>query len=144
MEFLSDGNHKTAESFERVFDTKVRGALMLSKLIHDDVKFVVFFSSVAGAFGNRGQVDYASANDALDKIAHSLQSRVKGRVLSVNWGPWAGQGMVSEELEREYARKGIGLIPLTEGVDALLKELKHGERDDTQVVLMCASTESMK
>lgn len=135
--------HKTNESFERVFDTKVRGALVLSKIIRDDVKCVVFFSSVAGAFGNRGQIDYASANDALDKIAHSLQGRVKGRVLSVNWGPWAGRGMVSEELEREYARKGIGLIPLEEGVDALIKELMFGKKDDTQVVLMCASVESM-
>ena len=135
--------HKTEESFERVFDTKVRAALVLSNVIRDDVKFVVFFSSVAGAFGNRGQIDYASANDTLDKIAHSLQSRVNGRVLSVNWGPWAGKGMVSAELEREYARKGIGLIPLSEGVDALLNELKHGDREDAQVVLMCASVESM-
>lgn len=117
---------------------------MLSKLIRDDVKFVVFFSSVAGAFGNRGQVDYATANDALDKIAHSMQARLKGRVLSVNWGPWAEMGMVSAELEREYLRKGIGLIPVAEGVDALIKELKHGNREDAQVVLMCASAESMR
>jgi acyl transferase domain-containing protein/NAD(P)H-dependent flavin oxidoreductase YrpB (nitropropane dioxygenase family)/NAD(P)-dependent dehydrogenase (short-subunit alcohol dehydrogenase family)/acyl carrier protein len=135
--------HKTAESFQRVFDTKVRGALMIHKLIRDDVKFVVFFSSVAGAFGNRGQVDYASANDVLDKIAHALRARVKGRVLSVNWGPWAGTGMVSPELEREYARKGIGLIPVTEGVDALLQELQFGGKEDTQVVFMCATPESM-
>lgn len=134
--------HKTSESFQRVFDTKVRGALMLYKLIRDDVKFVVFFSSVAGAFGNRGQVDYASANDVLDKLAHALQARVKGRVLSVNWGPWADTGMVSAELEREYARKGIGLIPLQQGVDALLRELSFGRKEDTQVVLMCGTPDS--
>jgi len=135
--------HKTNESFERVFDTKVRGALVLSNHLRDDVKFVVFFSSVASAFGNRGQIDYAAANDALDKIAHSLQARVKGRVLSVNWGPWAGTGMVSEELERQYASKGIGLIPLDEGVDALINELRHGNPNDAQIVLMCATPESI-
>ncbi|MBV2235669.1 MAG: SDR family NAD(P)-dependent oxidoreductase [Sterolibacterium sp.] len=135
--------HKTAESFQRVFDTKVRGALMLYKLLREDVRFVVFFSSVASAFGNKGQVDYATANDVLDKIAHALQLRVKGRVLSVNWGPWAGTGMVSAELEREYARKGIGLIPLEAGVTALLQELQFGRREDTQVVFMCATPESM-
>lgn len=135
--------HKTPESFQRVFDTKVRGALMLYKLLRDDVKFVVFFSSVASAFGNKGQIDYATANDVLDKIAHALQVRVKGRVLSVNWGPWAGTGMVSAELEREYARKGIGLIPVSEGVEALLQELQFGSREDTQVVFMCATPESM-
>lgn len=134
---------KTAESFQRVFDTKVRGALMLYKHLREDVRFVVFFSSVASAFGNRGQIDYASANDVLDKIAHALRSRFQGRILSVNWGPWAGTGMVSAELEREYARQGIGLIPLDAGIDALLRELQSGTRSDSQVVFMCATPQSM-
>ncbi|WP_299691095.1 type I polyketide synthase [Hydrocarboniphaga sp.] len=132
---------KTDESFGRVFDTKVHGALILDKLIRDDVKFVVFFSSVASAFGNRGQVDYASANDVLDKLAHSWQTRIAGRVLSVNWGPWADTGMVSESLKNEYQRKGIGLIPQNEGVDALLRELSTGA-GDSQVVLMCGKPDS--
>ncbi|WP_162932350.1 type I polyketide synthase [Solimonas sp. K1W22B-7] len=132
---------KTDESFGRVFDTKVGGALALRKRIRDDVKFVVFFSSVASAFGNRGQVDYASANDVLDKLAYSWQQRIAGRVLSVNWGPWADTGMVSESLKNEYQRKGIGLIPQQEGVDALLRELSQ-RQGDPQVVLMCGKPES--
>ena len=132
---------KTDESFGRVFDTKVGGALALRKRIRDDVKFVVFFSSVASAFGNRGQVDYASANDVLDKLAYSWQQRIAGRVLSVNWGPWADTGMVSESLKNEYQRKGIGLIPQEEGVAALLRELAQAQ-GDSQVVLMCGKPES--
>ena len=62
--------------------------------------------------------------------------------MSVNWGPWADTGMVSAELEREYARRGIGLIPLDAGVDALLRELSFGRREDTQVVLMCGTPAS--
>ena len=133
---------KSLESFQRVFDTKVRGALVLHKTIRDDVRFVVFFSSVAGAFGNRGQVDYAAANDVLDKIAHVWQARIAGRVLSVNWGPWADTGMVSEALEREYRRKGIGLIAQEEGVAALLRELAQVDGGAPQVVLMCGQPES--
>jgi acyl transferase domain-containing protein/NAD(P)H-dependent flavin oxidoreductase YrpB (nitropropane dioxygenase family)/acyl carrier protein len=127
---------KTEESFNRVFDTKVRGAMSLHAFIRDDVKFVVFFSSVASAFGNRGQADYASANDVLDKLAHSWQARIPGRILSVNWGPWADTGMVSDSLKKEYERKGIGLIPQEEGVKALLLELSSAGTE-TQVVLMC-------
>jgi NAD(P)-dependent dehydrogenase (short-subunit alcohol dehydrogenase family) len=134
---------KSVESFTRVFETKVRGAVTLCKVLRDDVGFVVFFSSVASVFGNRGQTDYAAANDILDKLAHSLQARVQGRVLSVNWGPWAGKGMVSPELEREYARRGIGLIPLHDGVELLLHELREGDREDVQVIMMCGSPESM-
>ncbi|WP_051361928.1 type I polyketide synthase [Solimonas soli] len=132
---------KTVDSFVRVFDTKVRGALVLDRRIRDDVKFVVFFSSVASAFGNRGQVDYASANDVLDKLAHRWQARIPGRVLSVNWGPWADTGMVSESLKNEYQRKGIGLIPQSQGVHALLRELS-AKRGDTQVVFMCGKPEN--
>jgi acyl transferase domain-containing protein/NAD(P)H-dependent flavin oxidoreductase YrpB (nitropropane dioxygenase family)/NAD(P)-dependent dehydrogenase (short-subunit alcohol dehydrogenase family) len=132
---------KTDESFGRVFDTKVRSALILNRLIRDDVKFVVFFSSVASAFGNRGQVDYASANDVLDKLAHHWQTRIGGRVISVNWGPWADTGMVNDALRNDYARKGIGLIPQVAGVEALLRELSIS-RGDSQIVLMCGKPES--
>jgi acyl transferase domain-containing protein/NAD(P)H-dependent flavin oxidoreductase YrpB (nitropropane dioxygenase family)/NAD(P)-dependent dehydrogenase (short-subunit alcohol dehydrogenase family)/acyl carrier protein len=132
---------KTVESFTRVFETKVRSAVTLCKMLRDDVSFVVFFSSVASVFGNRGQADYAAANDTLDKLAHALQARVQGRVLSVNWGPWAGKGMVSPELEREYARRGIGLIPLHDGVELLLRELRGGDRENVQIVMMCGNPE---
>jgi hypothetical protein len=107
------------------------------------VKFVVFYSSVASVFGNRGQVDYAAANDVMDKLAYSLQSRISGRAVSINWGPWSGKGMVSPELEREYARRGVKLIALQDGIDALLTELRCDRREDVQVVYMCGSPESM-
>ena len=94
-------------------------------------------------FGNRGQVDYAAANDALDKIAWWLGARVEGRVLSVNWGPWQGTGMVSAELAREHARRGMGLVPPDAGVAALLDELRIGSAKDRQVVLMCGDAEPL-
>jgi NAD(P)-dependent dehydrogenase (short-subunit alcohol dehydrogenase family) len=125
---------KTADSFDRVFDTKVAGALTLAERLRGDVGFLVFFSSIAGAFGNRGQSDYAAANDALDKLAHTLSRCMLGRIVSINWGPWSQGGMVSPELEREYQRRGIGLIPPDEGVARLFEEISRGR--DAQVVLM--------
>ena len=130
--------HKTPESFERVFATKLDGARMLESKLRDDVKLVVLFSSISGAFGNRGQVDYAAAGDALDKLAWRLQRRIAGRVVSIDWGPWAGTGMVSADLEREYAKRNIGLIEPELGVEALLAEL-GGERGDAQVILTAFS-----
>jgi hypothetical protein len=121
-----------------VFATKVAGASILASKLRSDVRFVVFFSSIAGAFGNRGQIDYAAANDALDKLAWSLNHRVAGRVVSIGWGPWAGAGMVSPELEREYGRRGISLIDPDRGVDCLLHELRDGAAADAQVILMSA------
>ncbi len=126
---------KTPESFARVFDTKVNAATVLHAKLRKDVGFVVFFSSISSAFGNRGQVDYAAANDVLDRLAHRWQAQITGRVVAVNWGPWAGAGMVSDQLRQEYERQGIGLIPQDEGVDALLRELAAPVRDP-QVLLM--------
>jgi hypothetical protein len=125
---------KTPESFARVFATKVAGARTLAERLRKDVRFVALFASVSGAFGNRGQVDYAAANDALDKLALSLSRRVDGRVVALDWGPWAGAGMVSPALAREYARRGIDLIDVERGVAAFLAELRGGARD-AQVIL---------
>ncbi|MGM0576637.1 MAG: SDR family NAD(P)-dependent oxidoreductase [Myxococcota bacterium] len=141
---LDDGllEQKTPESFSRVFDTKVAGASTLAERLRSDVRLVVFFGSVSGAFGNKGQVDYAAANDAMDKLAHGLSSRVDGRVVSIDWGPWGGGGMVSPELEREYARRGIGLIDPDGGVAAFLDEIDRPE-GEAQVILMRATPQSL-
>ncbi len=62
--------------------------------------------------------------------------------MAVDWGPWAGTGMVSPELAREYERRGIGLIDPDEGVAAALAELRAGV-PEPQVVAMCAAPESL-
>jgi NAD(P)-dependent dehydrogenase (short-subunit alcohol dehydrogenase family) len=132
---------KTEASFARVFDTKVHAAEVLLQKIRADVGFVVFFSSVSSVFGNRGQADYAAANDVLDTLARQWQAQIPGRVVAINWGPWADTGMVSESVRQEYARKGIGLIPQDAGVAALLREIASEARDP-QVVLMCGAPEN--
>jgi NAD(P)-dependent dehydrogenase (short-subunit alcohol dehydrogenase family) len=127
---------KEPESFARVYGTKVDGARSLLAGLRDDVRFVVLFGSVSGVFGNRGQADYSAANDALDSLAHQWSARCAGRVVAVDWGPWAGGGMVSPVLEREYARRGITLIDPAAGVSSLLAEIA-ASRGPAQVVYMC-------
>jgi NAD(P)-dependent dehydrogenase (short-subunit alcohol dehydrogenase family) len=128
--------HKTLESFERVFDTKVAGALTLVAKLREDTRLIVFFSSAAAVFGNAGQTDYAAANDVLDRLAIHLAESRPMRAISVAWGPWDSAGMVSEELRREYDRRGIGLIPLQAGVAGLLDEIDEPHADAARVVLM--------
>jgi hypothetical protein len=103
----------------------------------------VLFASVSGVFGNAGQVDYAAANSALDVIAHHRR-RLPGaaRVVAVDWGPWAGTGMVGAELAREYGRRGIGLIEPGDGVACALAELRHG-LPAPQVIVMAASPDAL-
>ncbi|HET7693028.1 MAG TPA: SDR family NAD(P)-dependent oxidoreductase [Gemmatimonadota bacterium] len=131
--------HKTVESFERVFDTKVAGALTLVAKLREDTRLIVFFSSAAAVFGNAGQTDYAAANDVLDRLAIHLAESRPVRAISVAWGPWDSAGMVSAELRREYDRRGIGLIPPQAGVAGLLDEIDEPHADAARVVLMGAA-----
>jgi len=127
---------KTPESFDRVFDTKVDSAFVLSrKLKPEALKFLVFFSSVAGRFGNHGQGDYAAANEVLNKIAADLQRRWPGRVVSIDWGPWATAGMVSPELKKQFAERGVELIPMELGRRKLNDELSHGHKGESGVII---------
>ncbi|MCM9083247.1 SDR family NAD(P)-dependent oxidoreductase [Streptomyces spororaveus] len=140
---LRDGllRDKQPADFGAVFTTKVAGARHLAAAAaeHGDgpaPRFLALFGSVAGVYGNRGQCDYAAANDALDGLAHTWAASFPGRVLSVDWGPWAAEagGMVTPELERAYVRRGIPLIAPDAGAAAFLDELAYGS--DVQVVLM--------
>ncbi|MGR3931826.1 SDR family oxidoreductase [Streptomyces sp. BRA346] len=132
---------KSAESFGRVFGTKVDGARTLLDALAElpePPAFTVLFGSISAALGNRGQVDYAAANDALETLGAQWRARTGRRALTVHWGPWAPTGthggMVTPELGREYARRGIALIDPEEGALALLRELAWGEEPDPAVV----------
>ncbi|MDX1624041.1 MAG: SDR family NAD(P)-dependent oxidoreductase, partial [Gemmatimonadota bacterium] len=130
---------KSWDSFARVFETKVLGARQLLEGLREGVRFVVFFSSLSSLFGNRGQTDYASANEVLDKLALRWNGELADRVLSVNWGPWDEAGMVDGTLRRSFLRRGIGMIPPEEGVRILLEELASGDPDTAQLVIAAGS-----
>jgi NAD(P)-dependent dehydrogenase (short-subunit alcohol dehydrogenase family) len=71
---------KTPDSFARVYATKVDGARALASELRGDTRFLVLIGSVSGVFGNRGQADYAAANDALDDLAWLWSATRPGRV----------------------------------------------------------------
>ncbi|MEU3628483.1 polyketide synthase [Amycolatopsis coloradensis] len=132
---------KDEHSFRTVYGTKVDGArALLDALEHFGVRpgFVTFFGSIAAVLGNRGQTDYAAANDALETLGEQWADRTGCRALTVHWGPWAPSGdhagMVSPELAREYERREVALIDPDEGTAALLRELAYGPADVRSVL----------
>lgn len=128
---------KSPDSFARVFRTKVDGALALLKAVQPQtLRFMVFFSSVSGRFGNAGQADYAAANEVLNKLAAHYNTKWPGRVVAINWGPWDG-GMVNDVLRKAYAERGIGLIPRAGGARAMANELELGPNGAAEVILGC-------
>jgi acyl transferase domain-containing protein/NAD(P)-dependent dehydrogenase (short-subunit alcohol dehydrogenase family) len=119
---------KTEDQFRTVFDTKVAGILnLLEATRKDPLQYLVFFSSVAGRLGNKGQSDYAMANEVLNKIAQQEAFKRPGcKVISINWGPWDG-GMVVDSLKKKFKKQGVSLISMDAGARAMLSEMKSPE-----------------
>ena len=127
---------KTDDQFDRVFDTKVAGAhALLAATRDDDLRCVALFSSVSGRFGRRGQVDYAMANEVLNKLAQrEARRRPHCRVVSINWGPWDG-GMVTATLRKQFETEGVGVIERNAGAQALLAEIAQPPGSPVEVVI---------
>ncbi len=128
---------KTRDQFDDVFDTKVVGLRnVLTGLSGEQLKGLVLFSSVTGRYGRVGQVDYAMANEALNKIAQQWsQLHPECRTVSINWGPWDG-GMVNDGLRKLFLEEGVGLIPLEAGAKHLVAELSNGAENQIEVVII--------
>ncbi len=127
---------KTLDQFERVFDTKVAGLRHLLEAVEpDELGFLALFSSVTGRVGRQGQVDYAMANEVLNKVAQRQAAlHPSCRVVSIHWGPWDG-GMVTPALKRDFTRAGIGVIPLDAGARSLIDELACADTGATEIVI---------
>lgn len=95
--------NKTLNDFKYILAPKVYGTVNLDNVSKDDnLDFFVTFSSIASAIGNIGQCDYSFANSYLDYYAVEretlrLQSKRKGKSLSINWPPWKDGGMKADD-----------------------------------------------
>ena len=89
---------------------KVEGSWVLHELTRgQDVEMFVGYSSIASVWGSKGQGSYAAANRFVDMLAQHRRGRGEAG-LSVNWGPWRGGGMASEEAQRQLRRLGVSAI----------------------------------
>jgi len=132
-------SEKTRDQFDRVFDTKVEGLrTLLAATADDPIALLCFFSSVAARCGNIGQVDYAMANEVLNKVAVAEARRRNGKCLvkSLGWGPWEG-GMVSPQLKAHFEAMGVPLIPLSVGAKMLVDEVAGSAPGQVELVLGC-------
>jgi len=136
---------KTARDFDLVYATKIHGLrAMLASVEVDRLAYLSLFSSIAGFYGNRGQADYAIANEVLNKFAHAFKQRVPACHTTVfDWGPWDG-GMVSPQLKALFEARGVSVMPVDLGsrlfADALTRKneavqllVNHGSLSPSEV-----------
>ncbi|MEZ4317290.1 MAG: SDR family NAD(P)-dependent oxidoreductase [Myxococcota bacterium] len=112
---------KDEGAWHRVFDGKAVGGRALIEALPEGTVFVSM-GSVAGRFGNPGQVDYAAANDALARrcLAHP-------NALHIDWTAWDDVGMAADSaMKRILEERGVDLLPADAGA-ALLADLVAAE-----------------
>ncbi len=98
---------------------KTAGARHLDEFLDpDDLELVVYFSSIAAAWGVGDHGAYAAGNAFLDAWAQSRPAG-RARVVSVNWGPWSGGGMVSDQHAVAMSRRGVSLLDREPAMAAL-------------------------
>ncbi|HUK14965.1 MAG TPA: SDR family NAD(P)-dependent oxidoreductase [Bryobacteraceae bacterium] len=120
---------KDPREFDLVFDVKSDGWFNLMRAIGDmPLGATVAFSSIAGRFGNGGQVDYSAANDLLCKLTSNLRTTRPGtRAIAVDWTAWGGIGMASRgSIPKMMELAGIDMLPPEAGVPVIRRELTAG------------------
>ncbi len=112
----------TPEAIREVAGSKVAGSWNLHLLTRDRaLDFFVCFSSISSVWGSAAQAHYAAGNHFLDMLCeHRRCLNLPG--LAIGWGPWAGGGMVTAELQARLARTGLEPIAPARAV-RLLSEL---------------------
>jgi polyketide synthase PksL len=109
---------KDAVEFSEVLAPKVTGTFHLDEASRDlELDFFVLFSSIAGAMGNPGQSDYATANGFLDHFAAYRNRLVSakqrhGRTRSINWPLWQDGGMGVDAATAELLQQTTGMHAL--------------------------------
>jgi acyl transferase domain-containing protein/NAD(P)-dependent dehydrogenase (short-subunit alcohol dehydrogenase family)/acyl carrier protein len=131
---------KTDEQFDVVFDTKVGGLrAVLAATQQDQLTYLCLFSSVVAQTGNRGQCDYAMANEILNQVASAEQTR-RGTgcvVRAIGWGSWDG-GMVTPPLRQHFTSRGVPLLRIADGRRAFAAESRS--RGDVIAIVGSAGT----
>ena len=122
---------KTWESFSKVISVKIDGWRALIDALDGDLshlRVLCAFTSIAGRFGNGGQVDYAAANNILDaemcRISHHPEAP---RAVAIAWSGWRDVGMATRgSIEAVFEQAGIETIPVDLGVEIFVQELLAG------------------
>ena len=120
------------EECEAVLQAKTVGTWNLHTATKDlSLKYFVCFSSIASVWGSAYQSHYASANQFLDAFA-SYRQGLGLPSHSINWGPWSGGGLATEEGIQQLAQMGVKALSPTSALQTLHMVLPN---DTPQVVV---------
>ena len=112
---------KDEEAFQRVFNGKALGGIALFSSLPESA-WVLSMGSVAGRFGNAGQVDYSAANEAMAQAC-----TLRPRSLHIDWTAWGDVGMaVRGGMQSLLEGRGVQLLPAGPGAALAIDLIDQG------------------
>ncbi|MDF0529508.1 type I polyketide synthase [Tsukamurella sp. 8J] len=135
---------KTQARIASVLDPKLTGlgnvlAALDADAAASPLHSMLLFTSVAGLYGNAGQADYATANEALVRFAAQWRRARPGRhAIAVDWGAWDG-GMVDAALREHFLSRGVALLAPARGAAAFVEQYATARSDDGSVLIGVAA-----
>ncbi len=138
---------KSIEEFKQTVSIKAAGFLNVFRSLEAASrlpKSVIFFSSVAGRFGNAGQTDYSAGNDLLSKYAAWLPAKYPSmQAVSIDWGAWAEIGMASRgSIPRMMEHFGIEMMQPKKAAPMVYQELLSGRSGEVVIAGSLGQMES--
>ena len=126
--------NKSLDEFRLVYDVKALGfENIMEHLNLNKLKLIVGFSSVAGRFGNAGQIDYSAANEYLAKSIAKLGSKNR-KAIVIDWSAWKDIGMATKGSTLKVLESlGVTPIDMEDGIKMFKAELAYG--DEKEVVI---------
>ncbi|MBF0396574.1 MAG: SDR family NAD(P)-dependent oxidoreductase [Desulfobacterales bacterium] len=126
------------ENFREVMYPKVKGSIILNRVLEDEpLDFMLFFSSAQSFFANAGQSNYAAASTFKDAYANYLSETKPYPVKLINWGFWGSIGIVSDETyNKRLGIQGVKSIEPHEGMEAIRRISEHPV---TQIIVFKSS-----
>ncbi|MEN6409739.1 MAG: SDR family NAD(P)-dependent oxidoreductase, partial [Anaerolineaceae bacterium] len=138
VEYSRRLENKKASEIERTLAVKATGFFHIFRALADRQALpghILAFSSVAGRFGNAGQIDYSAANDLLCRLTSALRSQhheVKAQV--IDWGAWGEVGMASRgHIPELMKRAGIEVLPPSLAAPTVYRELAFAPAGETVI-----------
>ncbi|KAH8584213.1 polyketide synthase, partial [Cryptosporidium sp. chipmunk genotype I] len=124
------------ESFEYVYSPKVQGLWnihQITQYLSIELEFLIAYSSIASLLGNMGQANYSAANSFIDSFM-SYRSSLGINSFSIQWGPWVGEGMASNNLSLKFESTGLIGVDKFTAMQVLNTVIKSGKKSIPNVI----------
>ncbi|MHA2358547.1 MAG: SDR family NAD(P)-dependent oxidoreductase, partial [Candidatus Heimdallarchaeaceae archaeon] len=119
-----------------IVSVKVEGIWnILNAIDKKKLKRVIYFTSIAGRFGNPGQVDYSFANGYLSRLSWMLNQQGIPS-LACDWSAWGGIGMATRgSIMQVLEAQGIYPIPMDKGIQTFVNLFSNYSANE--VIVSC-------